>query len=507
MKPFYITTAIDYANGKPHLGHAYEKVLADVIARYKRLNGATVFFVTGLDEHGQKVQQSAVKQSISPQSFCDSVAESFQDLCRQINITNDDYIRTTEERHKKAVCYLLQLLYDKGEIYQADYKGFYSVRAEQFVQEKDKENGQWPKIFGEVIEIKERNYFFKLSQYQDWLIDYLKTHEDFILPKFRTKQVIEFLKEPINDLCISRPIERLSWGIPLPFDKNYVTYVWFDALVNYLSAIGYDAEGIDPRWPADIHLIGKDILAPPHAVYWPIILKAVGLPLPKMFLVHGWWLQGGEKLSKSKGEVVNPLEWIERFGADAFRYFVIREMNVGYDSEFSEALFQSRYQGDLANDLGNLISRLLNMICRYCDGIIPSPLVDETPEQTIKTLWEKTKTKTLDYYANFQFHTALEQIFVFIRAINRYAEIRAPWKLAKSENDNDRQQLATTLALMAEGLRLVLVLLTPVMPNISERAHKLLGTQQPCSWQTTLKWSDTLSGNTIGAKTIFFPKE
>lgn len=507
MKPFYITTAIDYANGNPHLGHAYEKILADVIARYKRLNDKSVFFVTGLDEHGQKVQQSAAKQNISPQSFCDSVAESFKDLCQSINITNDTYIRTTEEHHKKTVCYLLQSLYDKGAIYQGDYQGFYSVRAEQFVQEKDKVNGEWPEIFGEVIEIKERNYFFKISQYQDWLKSYVETHKDFIVPRFRAKQVIEFLKEPINDLCISRPVERLSWGIPLPFDKGYVTYVWFDALVNYLSAVGYGAEGIDKRWPADIHIIGKDILIPPHAVYWPIMLKAAELPLPKMLLVHGWWLQGDEKLSKSKKQAFNPLDWIEHFGADAFRYFVIREMNVGYDSEFSESLFQSRYQSDLANDLGNLISRLLNMISRYCDKIIPASLVEETPEQELKLRWKETQTKALDYYAGFQFHTAFEQIFVFIRAINRYAEIRSPWKLAKSETQADRQQLETTLAVMAEGLRLALVLLKPVIPETADRVHRLLGAKEVHSWQEMLDWGHCLSGNIVGEKTILFPKE
>ena len=286
-KPFYLTTAIDYANGSPHLGHAYEKILSDVIVRFKRLNGQDAHFLTGLDEHGQKVQQGAKKEGISPQMRCNGIAEEFKNLLNQLNISNNDYIRTTEDRHKKVVCTLLEDLYDRGEIYQAEYNGFYSTRAEQFLQEKDKVNGEWPEIYGEVSEITESNYFFKLSKYQDWLIQHLKESDNFIVPSFRKNQVLEFLKEPLNDLCISRPKARLEWGIPLPFDDNYVTYVWFDALVNYISAAGYGTDQFAQLWPADLHVIGKDILAPPHAVYWPIMLKASRLSLPNKFLPMG----------------------------------------------------------------------------------------------------------------------------------------------------------------------------------------------------------------------------
>ena len=285
MKNFYITTAIDYANGSPHLGHAYEKVLADVVARTQRLQGQKVHFLTGLDEHGQKVQQSARKEGVEPQALCDSIADEFTGMCRDLDISNDDYVRTTEPRHKRIVQKILQDLYDRGEIYKAEYKGYYSVRQEQFVQEKDKEDGEWPELFGEVTEITEENYFFKLSNYQDWLIDWLKSDEEVIFPAYRTKQVLEFLKDPLNDLCISRPKERLEWGIELPFDSGYVTYVWFDALVNYISAIGYGEDHFDKNWPVDHHIIGKDILVPAHAIYWPIMLKAAGLPLPKGYLV------------------------------------------------------------------------------------------------------------------------------------------------------------------------------------------------------------------------------
>ncbi|HBO57420.1 MAG TPA: methionine--tRNA ligase, partial [Opitutae bacterium] len=378
-KNFYITTAIDYANGSPHLGHAYEKVLTDIIARYRRLNGQKVKFLTGLDEHGQKVQMSAHKAGLEPIQICDRMAEEFQSVCEKLAISNDDYIRTTQDRHKSVVGEVLQKLHDKDLIYKAQYSGYYSSRQEQFVTEKEKVDGHWPEIYGEVEEVIETNYFFKLAQFQEWLIDFINNNQDWIYPRFRTADVLQFLKEPLNDLCISRPKERLEWGIELPFDSDFVTYVWFDALTNYITAAGYGTETFSHNWPADYHVIGKDILVPPHAVYWPIMLKALELDLPKHLLVHGWWLSSGAKMSKSTGEVVNPLDLIEQYGADAFRYFVTREMNVGQDSEFSTELFLSRYSSDLANDLGNLVSRLLNMGARYTEGKIPEAQIFEAP--------------------------------------------------------------------------------------------------------------------------------
>jgi len=290
MNSFYVTTAIDYVNGSPHLGHAYEKVLTDVIARFRRQMGDRVHFLTGVDEHGQKVQQSARQRGIPQQQYADEVSAEFRALLPKLNISNDDFIRTTEERHQRVVRQVLQQLFDQGEIYKAEYRGFYSARQEQFLQEKDRNpDGSWPEIYGEVTEITESNYFFKLKRHQDWLIDFLTKHENFIFPRFRQKQVLEFLKEPLNDLCISRPRERLEWGIPLPFDAQYVTYVWFDALLNYYSAVA-DRPGV---WPATWHVIGKDILVPPHAIYWPIMLHAAGIPLPKGILAHGWWMTAG----------------------------------------------------------------------------------------------------------------------------------------------------------------------------------------------------------------------
>lgn len=506
MKPFYITTAIDYANGSPHLGHAYEKVLTDVVARTKRLQDRKVHFLTGLDEHGQKVQQSARAEGVEPQQLCDSVAGEFVAMCRDLNISNDDYVRTTEDRHKTIVRKLLQDLHDKGEIYQAEYTGFYSVRQEQFVQEKDMVDGEWPEIYGEVTEITEQNYFFKLSNYQDWLIDWLKSEEDIIFPAYRKKQVLEFLKEDLNDLCISRPRERLEWGIPLPFDEDYVTYVWFDALVNYISAIGYGSDGFNERWPADYHVIGKDILVPAHAIYWPIMLKASGIPLPKGYLVHGWWMMKGAKMSKSQGETLSPLELAGKYGTDSFRYFVMREMTVGQDSEFSNELFNARYTAELANDLGNLVSRFLNMTARYAEGKVPTQTVDEDPEQTVRESWATARAEYLKQFDAFGFNRGLEALFEFIRGLNKFAGIREPWKLAKSDDPADAEKVATALAVMGEGLRLSSCLLTPVMPEISAKILELLGENACDAWDDCLEWGGTLAGNTVGEKAILFPR-
>ena len=505
-KTFYITTAIDYANGSPHLGHAYEKVLTDIIARYRRLNGQKVKFLTGLDEHGQKVQMSAQKAGMKPIEICDRMAEEFQSLCEKLAISNDDYIRTTQDRHKSVVREVLQKLYDKDLIYKAQYSGYYSSRQEQFVTEKEKVDGYWPEIYGEVEEVIETNYFFKLAQFQEWLIDFINNNEDWIYPRFRTADVLQFLKEPLNDLCISRPKERLEWGIELPFDPDFVTYVWFDALTNYITVAGYGTETFPQNWPADYHVIGKDILVPPHAVYWPIMLKALEIDLPQHLLVHGWWLSSGAKMSKSTGEVVNPLDLIEQYGADAFRYFVTREMNVGQDSEFSTELFLSRYSSDLANDLGNLVSRLLNMGARYTEGKVPQAQVLEAPEQELRELWKSTRAEIIPLFNDFKFHKALERIFTFISGINKYAETRAPWKLAKSLETGDQQKLATSLATMAEAIRLSVVLLSPIMPTTSAQIRSLVGAKEFSSLDGQLNWGGSLTGKALGEKTILFPR-
>ena len=500
---FYITTAIDYVNGSPHLGHAYEKVLTDVIARFRRLMGDQVHFLTGTDEHGQKVQQSARARGIPPLQFADEASAGFRALLARLNISNDDFIRTTEERHKKVVRSILQDLFDRGEIYKDDYRGFYSTRQEQFLQDKDRNpDGSWPEIFGEVTELIEPNYLFKLRNHQAWLVDFLTKNPDFVFPRSRQKDVLEFLKEPLNDLCISRPRERLEWGIPLPFDEGYVTYVWFDALLNYYSAV-VDRPGL---WPADRHVIGKDILVPPHAIYWPIILHVAGLPLPKGLIVHGWWTQTGAKMSKSTGNALDPLDFIGEFGVDAVRYFLMREMNVGQDSDFSREQFIVRYNGDLANDLGNLVNRTLNMTHRFAAGIVPAAELAEEPESDLRALWENTRTEYLALCEDYQFRTALERLFVFVKSINAYIERRAPWKLAKSADPKDKERLCSALAFMAESLRLSACALRPVMPETADKIIGVVGGRKGQTWIEELAWGSSLRGSTVSQTLVLFPR-
>ncbi|MDR3143361.1 MAG: methionine--tRNA ligase [Puniceicoccales bacterium] len=508
MKHFYLTTAIDYANGQPHMGHAYEKVLADVIARHRRLCGQPVYFLTGLDEHGQKVQQTAEKEGIEPQQLCDRVAGDFQKLCHSLHISHDDYIRTTEKRHKIVVQSVLQKLFEQDEIYLADYQGLYSPRLEQFLQEKDKVDGHWPEEFGEVIEISEKNYFFRLRRYYPWLVHYIKTHPDFIFPHFRAKQVLEFLKDEPNDLCISRPKKRLAWGIPLPFDEDYVTYVWFDALLNYLSAVGYGEEALGHYWPVDIQIIGKDILLPAHTIYWPCMLKALELEMPRTLLAHGWWLVSGSKMSKSTGQVVQPLDYVRLCGADAFRYFVMREMVIGQDCDFSHERFMARYNGDLGNDFGNLVHRLLHMLRRYCGSAIPRGNFSDADDQALRQHWQEILPRISEAYQHFAIHSALELLWEMLRLLNRFTELRSPWSLAKSSRDEDRKKLEATLATLAEGLRLVVNALQPVMPETSRIVLNALGLTSEANlhWDQSLRWSQGLEGRSVGDPSVLFPR-
>jgi methionyl-tRNA synthetase len=508
MKKFYITTAIDYANGKPHLGHAYEKVLADVIARTHRLLGDDVHFLTGLDEHGQKVQQTAEKNGMTPQELCDATAIDFRSMCRELSVLYNDYVRTTQPRHKVIVSEILQKLFDAGEIYKAEYNGYYSTVTEQFLHEKDKVDGVWPKdVFGDVIEMSESNYFFRLARHKKWLIGYINNHPDFIFPRFRAKQVLEFLSDEVNDLCISRPKSRLSWGISLPFDDQYVTYVWFDALINYISVVGYGTKDFERYWPVDYHIIGKDILVPAHAVYWPIMLHALDIPMPKTLLAHGWWTCSGSKMSKSIGNVINPMEYAKIYGPDPVRYFLIREMKVGQDSDFSHDLFISRYENDLGNDLGNLVSRILNMVSRYCGGVCPEYDQAQGHDDGMALFWEASRNKFIDQCRELQFHSAIEDVFEFIRATNRYIETRAPWKLAKSSADGDRVALLSTLAVAAECVRIAASALYPIMPTLADKIFHLFGlTQEKFQWNSALLFGNSLAGNRFSESAILFPR-
>ncbi|MGH7976103.1 MAG: class I tRNA ligase family protein, partial [Limisphaerales bacterium] len=454
-KRFYITTAIDYVNGQPHLGHAYEKIVADVIARSRRSLGEEVFFLTGLDEHGQKVQQAAIAENKNPQIYCDELAADWKAFAKKLELTNDDFIRTTEPRHKKFVQTTLSKLNDAGQFYKASHEGFYSTKEETFLTEKDRRaDGTFDPSYGEVVKLQEENYYFKLRDHQQWLIDYLEKNPPFVQPDYRRNEVLGFLKNnELEDLCISRPATRLNWGIPLPFDSNFVTYVWFDALVNYISIP--NAHPSLELWPADIHVIGKDILKF-HAVYWPIMLKAMNLPLPKQILVHGWWQKDGAKISKSTGNVVDPMAVIDEWGLDAFRYYVLRELDIGPDGNWTDAGFRARYSAELANGLGNLVNRSLSMLKRYRNGIVPAK------SDELSAFAAKAADETRALLKQNQLQAALQSIWSLVMRANQYVEQTAPFKLAKDPAQAKR--LDEVLYNLTETCRVLAVLLWPFLP-------------------------------------------
>ncbi len=470
---FYVTTPIYYVNDKPHIGHAYTTVLADVLARYHRSLGTDTFFLTGTDEHGQKVEKAAALRNTEPKAHCDETVVRFQELWKRLGITNDKFIRTTAEFHKKVVREVLQELYDRGEIYKAEYTGWYCVGDERFYTEKDLIDGKCPECGREVSAIRESNYFFRMSKYQSWLVEYIETHPDFILPAFRANETLGFLRKELGDLCISRPKSRLAWGIELPFDSDYVCYVWFDALINYISGVGYrqDAAEFEKWWPASCHLIGKDILTT-HTVYWPTMLKAMNLPMPKTVFAHGWWLTGNTKMSKSLGNVVNPMEMIDRCGVDAFRYFLLSEMSPGNDANFTEEAFVARYNSDLANDLGNLLSRVLKMTLRATGGTIPQPEERTADDLELTRAVDEAVGAMEQSLRSMKIDQGIAAVMNTVRAGNRYLERTAPWALAKK---GETGRLHTVLFTAADALRRIAVLLAPVMPEKMAELRGALG--------------------------------
>lgn len=480
QKTFFVTTPIYYVNDIPHIGHAYTTVAADTLARYRRLRGYRVFFLTGTDEHGQKVQQAAQEKGVDPQHHCNDMVIRFQQLWERLHILNDDFIRTTQVRHTRVVQAILQDLYDRGEIYAAPYEGWYCVPDERFWTEKDLVEGCCPDCHRPVTQITENNYSFRMSQYQEWLIDYIHSHPGFILPPTKRNEVLGFLKNPLGDLCISRPRKRLGWGIPLPFDSDYVTYVWFDALINYISAIGYlsEEEGkerFSTLWPSAVHLIGKDILTT-HAVYWPTMLKALGLDPPHTIFAHGWWTIEGKKMSKSLHNVVEPHRLIDQYGADALRYFLLREVTFGLDGDFSHQAMIQRTNSDLANDLGNLFSRVLVMIQRYFDGSLPAPNL--TSSDFGGPLRERAASLPEELDADLEelaISKALGHIWEFIHLTNRYIDESAPWTLAKSP---EKGKLAAVLFNVAEALRGIALLIAPFLPETALEMWRQLGLEE-----------------------------
>ncbi len=471
---FYVTTPIYYVNDKPHIGHAYTTVLADVLARYHRAAGDDVWFLTGTDEHGQKVQKAAEKNGMTPIEQCDSTVVRFQELWKRLGITNDDFIRTTEERHWKIVQAIMQDLYDRDLIYKAEYKGYYCVACERFFTEKDLIDGKLcPDCQREVDTIVESNYFFRMSKYQDWLIQYITEHPDFIQPAFRANETLGFLRKPLEDLCISRPKSRLSWGIELPFDRDYVCYVWFDALINYISAIGYgvDQARFERYWTSCIHLIGKDILTT-HSVYWPTMLHAIGLPMPKTIFAHGWWLTGSRKMSKSLGNVVNPMDMADKYGVDAFRYFLLAAMTPGNDASFTEEDFLQRFNTDLANDLGNLLSRVVKLSIKNFGGTLPAPPPLQPLEMELLSK-AAMAVKQLENELNaMKLDRGINAVMNVVREANKFLERTAPWTLAK-EGKTDR--LAAVLYTAAQTLEIVSGLLFPIMPEKMTQLRRSLG--------------------------------
>lgn len=505
---FYLTTPIYYVNDKPHIGHAYTTILGDVLARYHRLLGENVHYLTGTDEHGQKVQRAAEKDGMTAQQKADTTVIRFQEAWKKLEITNDDFIRTTEPRHKLVVQGILQDLYDRGEIYRAEYDGLYDVTSETFITEKDLPEGKTPEDLPHIVRIKESNYFFRMSKYQDWLIRYIEEHPEFIQPDFRRNETLGFLRKPLQDLCISRPKSRLSWGIELPFDQDYVCYVWFDALVNYISAVGYrsDEETFKRWWPVNIQLIGKDILTT-HTVYWTTMLKAIDVPMPKTIFAHGWWMFGDAKMSKSLGNVVDPMAMIDRYGVDAFRYFVMAEMVPGQDANFSEEAFIRRYNADLANDLGNLLSRLVQMMNKYCDGTVPPKpefLRDGSPERMLWNDVEQAAANLEKSLISLKLDQGIYGVIEMVKSTNRYLEIKAPWTLAKAE---DKAPLQHTLYTAAEVVRVASVLLDPVMPGRMAQIRQVLGVDHLSKViRAALPFGQLVSGAPLGPVQPLFPR-
>lgn len=520
-KRFYLTTAIDYTNGAPHLGHAYEKVLADIIARAHRTLGEPAFFGTGLDEHGQKVQQAAAAENKSPQVYCDELANQWKRFAEILGLTNDDFIRTTEPRHKYVVQAILTKLHASGHLYKAAHQGWYSTRQETFLTDKDRlPDGSFDPIYGDVVELIEENWYFKMGQYQDWLLNHFDQHPDFVRPTYRRNEVLGFLKsEKLEDLCISRPANRLAWGIPLPFDPDYVTYVWFDALTNYFTiALAHGdpaaeqvlgapmpteylaptaAESPLTLWPADLHIIGKDILKF-HAVYWPIMLHAAQAPPPRQILAHGWWQKDGQKMSKTTGNIVDPVAVIEDWGLDAFRYHVVRELDIGPDGNWTDSGFAERYRSDLANGIGNLLNRAINMVHKYRQGCVPNR------NSALEIESAATVANVEAALRDHQLKDALTAIWQQITRVNQYVDQTQPFKMAKDPTRSE--ELDGVLYNLVESCRVVAVLLWPFMPSTADRIFKQLGLDSSPYPFAKASWGGLDPGTLLGKPEPLFPR-
>ncbi len=509
MNSCYVTTPIYYVNAEPHLGHAYTSIAADTYARFRRLCGDTVRFQTGTDEHGEKIVQAAEAAGISPQAYADRISASFRELWPRLDVQPDHFIRTTDPVHVQAVQRALTQVHERGDIYFGEYGGLYCKGCERFLTEKELVDGRCPDHRKAPEKVSERNYFFRMSRYQDWLIDHIKSNPDFISPEGYRNEMLAFLSEPLEDLCISRPVARLTWGIPLPFAPGFVTYVWFDALINYLTGLGWPDHPDFPRlWAAAEHVIAKDILKP-HAIFWPTMLRALGLAPCRRLRVHGYWNLDQVKISKSLGNAVRPAGLLEKYGVDSLRYFLLREMSFGLDASFSEEALLARHNSDLANDLGNLVSRSLTMLHKYAGDLVPAadPTAETDADRELRRVFRLAPDLLVERLNEFGFHRALQAIWELLGLCNRYIVTNAPWELAK--NPAAATRLATVLYNLAEALRQLALLLRPFMPGVCGRIEESLGLAAELREVTLFagtRWGLLPPGNRLSSPGHLFPR-
>jgi len=504
-RAFYITTPIYYVNAEPHIGHAYTTIVADIVARFHRLAGIETFFLTGTDEHGDKIVEAATKAGESVKTYVDKISKTFRDAWPKLDVTNDYFIRTTDENHQETVKAILSRVYEKGDIYFSEYEGTYCVGCERFYTETELEDGRCPIHLTEPKLIREENYFFKMSKYQEWLIEHINRNPHFIRPERYRNEVLAFLREPLEDLCISRPKRRLSWGISLPFDDDYVTYVWFDALINYVSGLNYpDGDLFKKFWPVAQHIIAKDILKP-HGIFWPCMLKAAGIEPYQHLNVHGYWNVDAGKMSKSLGNIVKPMDLATVYGLDAFRYFLLRDMVFGLDSDFSEESLVRRLNADLANDLGNLVSRSATMAVKYFDGLVPTSGTPAEEDRALREAALAVIDEYRDLMEEFTFHKALIAVWELIGKANKYIDTMKPWVMAQSDTD----RLGVVLDHVLEALKVVSVLLWPVMPQTAEKIQHQLGFEavgKELDFEDAKQWAKTKRVRPVAKAPALFPR-